>query len=96
MTTLAMPPPALQPPALQPPLPRELKHLAQIERRPIHLCSAQVALLLEFWGFTRNGAEHVKKLSGCGVLHPVRLTHQRGLRFLTGQVLAVWETEKGE
>lgn len=91
MTTLATPPPSLQPP-----LPPKLKHLSRIEHRPIHLCASQVALLLEFWGFTINGAEHVKKLARCGVLKPVRLTHQRGLRFLTGQVLAVWETEKGE
>lgn len=89
MTTMAVPV------MLHPPLPDELKHLSRPGRCPVHLCAKQVATLLEFWGFTVNGEQHVKKLSRCGVLNPVRLTHQRSLRFLTGEVLAVWETEKG-
>lgn len=84
--------PALQP--LHPPLPPQLKHLSRPEHRPIHISSSEVAVLLRYWGFTKNGEEHIRKLIRCELLKPVRLRHQRGLRFLTGQVLAVWEAEK--
>lgn len=43
--------------------------------------SADVARLLEFWGFTSNGVQHLKKLVTCGALTPRRIDHQRNLRF---------------
>lgn len=92
MITLPQPPtPGLQP--LQPPLPRRMKHLAGLDA-PLHLCRGDVAVLLEFWGFTRNGEEFLKKLVKCEVISPVKLAHQNNARYLTRQVLAVWETEK--
>jgi hypothetical protein len=78
---------------LTPPLPSGLRHLAGIDR-PIHIGSAKAARLLEFWGFTENGAEYLRKLVINDVVKPVRLSHSRNLRYLTLEVLAVWENEK--
>ena len=71
-----------------PPLPRELEHLATEHTRPVHIGSADVALLCVHWGFTRgDGREYVRKLVENEVLKPRHIALQRGLRFVTVEVL---------
>ncbi len=76
-----------------PPLPNQLKKLGG-PNRPLHIATAEVRALVEFWGFTRNGEEFVKKLVRCKVLVPMKLKHQRGNRFETVAVLKLYETER--
>jgi len=75
------------------PLPAGLRKLKQESTRPVHLCSKQVAELMEHWGFTTNGQEFVRKLVRCGALRKVELKHQRGWRFKTLQVLRYYRDE---
>lgn len=76
-----------------PPLPNQLKKLNG-PNAPLHVATAEVRVLVEFWGFTRNGEEFVKKLVRCQVLRPTKLRHQRGNRFETRQVLELYEHER--
>lgn len=76
-----------------PPLPNKLRKLAGTSA-PLHVGTAEVRELVQHWGFTRNGEEFVKKLVRCGVLKPVRIKHQRGNRFETLAVLALYESER--
>lgn len=72
------------------PLPPQLAHLTQ-PTAPLHLPSADVWQLLEFWGFTQNGKEYLRKLKHCGTIQPVRMRHQRNHAWSTTAVLALWE-----
>lgn len=76
-----------------PPLPPKLSYLTRAAA-PLHVGTAEVRALVEFWGFTRNGEEFVKKLVRCGVLRPERFAHQRGNRYKTAEVLQLYETER--
>lgn len=75
------------------PLPAGLAKLRHEKTRPVHLCSKQVAALVEHWGFTTNGHEFVRKLVRCGALEKVTFKHQRGWRFKTLQVLRYYREE---
>lgn len=74
------------------PLPPGRECLAQAHG-PQMLGSAEVAELLEFWGFTRSGVDYLKKLEGSGVIRPVRLAHSRCKRWVTVEVLAIYQQE---
>lgn len=69
-------------------------HLKQFESEPpLHLCAADVAALMEHWGFTRSGKGFVRKLAKCEVLKPKKFRFQRGLRFDTNAVFAYYRKE---
>lgn len=76
-----------------PPLPNKLKRLSG-PHAPLYVATADVRALVEFWGFTRNGEDFVKKLVRCEVLKPVKLKHQRGNRFPTIAVLELYDQER--
>ena len=76
-----------------PPLPPKLRKLSG-PNAPLHLATAEVRVLVKFWGFTKNGEEFVKKLVRCQVLRPTKLKHQRGNRFETRTVLELYEQER--
>lgn len=75
------------------PFPAGLAKLRQEKTRTVHLCSKQVAALMEHWGFTTNGHEFVRKLVRCGALEKVTFKHQRGWRFKTLAVLRYYLEE---
>lgn len=78
---------------MQPPLPEPLKHLSKPDA-PKHIKTTQVAVLVEFWGFTQSGRDFVRKLERCGVLKPKTLKHQRHKFWSTEAVLNVWRIEQ--
>lgn len=73
------------------PLPGHLKHFEA--EPPLHICAADVAALVEHWGFTRDGKGFVRKLVKCDVLVPRKFRFQRGLRFETVKVYEYYRRE---
>lgn len=74
----------------QPPLPRQWLN----KELPMLLGTRQVAELLEFWGFSRNGMWLARKLWQQGVI--VNATPKmKDAKFETGRVMELWEEMRG-
>jgi len=69
----------------QVPLPRRYRG----KDLPCLLGSRETGEMLEFWGFTRNGREMVRKLVNAGRLSNA-MTEGRWMKFETQQVLLLW------
>ena len=74
------------------PLPKRLREQWGDEP-PLRLKTYTVACLLEYWGFTDNGAAYVKKLVRCGTLVNV-MKPGHDWRFDTQAVLAMWQEKQ--
>jgi hypothetical protein len=76
------------------PVPHELRHLNGTHA-PDMIGTHEAALLLQHWGFARDGRGAVKKLVRCAVLRNHPLKHFTGWRFKTADVLALYNNEHG-
>lgn len=71
------------------PIPTDLAHLADAAQRPLHVGSAEVERLLEFWGVTKSGHGMLNKLVSNGRLVPrPALTRKR--IYPTDRVLSLY------
>ncbi len=75
------------------PFPPGLSFLGSEATRPLFIKSGCVAALMEYWGFTDDGAQFVKKLAQSDLLRWRKFAHQRTRRYCVASVLEYYQRE---